>query len=396
MSRAYLTAKEAAAELNIALPTLYAYVSRGLIRSEARSGSRSRLYRAEDVRGLAQRLTPSAAEPNADVRALPVLDSSITLIREDSVFYRGRPVGRLAEDATLETVANLIWDTGDNDPFADPAPAPLEAFEALRHATAGLRPLERCQAALPVVAAAEPERYNRTPAGLVRLGVRILRWLAATIADSPPSSAPVHAVLSSAWAAEPPIDRLIRAALVACADHELNVSTFTVRCVASAGGDPFLAVAAGLAAIQTPRHGRITERVGAALPDLLAAGDLAAAVVDRLGRGDDIPGFGHPLYPQGDPRARLILGLAERWLPDHPTLQRAFLLAQQVQALAGRPPTIDYALEVLRLIGRLPQDASLSLFTIGRTVGWLGHAMEQYSQPGLIRPRARYVGQHPP
>ena len=395
MDRAYLTAKEAAAELNIALPTLYAYVSRGLIRSEARSGSRSRLYRAEDVRGLAQRLTPSANDTAGDGRTLPVLDSAITLLRDDSVFYRGRPVGRLAREATLETVASLIWETGDADPFAEPEPS-SGMFDALRTATANLRALERCQAVLPVVAATDVERYNRTPAGLARLGARILRWVAATIADTAPSTAPVHTVLATAWAARAPVDQLIRAALVACADHELNVSTFTVRCVASAGGDPFLAVAAGLAAIQTPRHGRISERVGAVLPDLLAAADHAAAVVDRLSRGDDIPGFGHPLYPQGDPRARLLLKLTAQLMPDHPDIQRAVDLAETVETLAGSPPTIDYALEILRLVGGLPQDAGLSLFTTGRTVGWLGHAMEQYTQPGLIRPRARYVGQHPP
>lgn len=395
MDRAYLTAKEAAAELNIALPTLYAYVSRGLIRSEARSGSRSRLYRAEDVRNLAQRLTPSASDAGGDGRALPVLDSSITLLRDDGVFYRGRPVDRLAQEATLETVANLIWETGDADPFAEPEPS-SGLFDALRSATVNLRPLERCQAVLPVVATTDIERYNRTPTGLVRLAARILRWVAATIADSPPSTAPVHTVLATAWAAQGPVDRLIRAALVACADHELNVSTFTVRCVASAGGDPFLAVAAGLAAIQTPRHGRMSERVGAVLPDLLAAGDHAAAVVDRLSRGDDIPGFGHPLYPQGDPRARLLLKLTAQLMPHHPDMRRAMELAEAVQALAGSPPTIDYALEVLRLVGGLPKDAGLSLFTTGRTVGWLAHAMEQYTQPGLIRPRARYVGQHPP
>ena len=396
MTRAYLTAKEAAAELNIAVPTLYAYVSRGLIRSEARSGSRSRLYRAEDVRGLAQRLTPSPGDPAGEARSLPVLDSAITLLRDDGIFYRGRPVDRLAREATLETVASLIWDTGDNDPFADREPPSPAGIDALRTVTAGLRPLERCQAVLPIVAAADPERYNRTLAGMARLGARILRWVVATIAKAPPSTAPAHSVLATAWAVPAPVDRLIRAALVACADHELNVSTFTVRCVASAGGDPFLAVAAGLAAIQTPRHGRISERVGAVLPDLLSADDHAAAVVDRLGRGDDIPGFGHPLYPQGDPRARLLLHLTEQLMPDHPAMRRAMNLAQTVQALAGSPPTIDYALEVLRLVGGLPQDAGLSLFTVGRTVGWLGHAMEQYTQPGMIRPRARYIGQHPP
>ncbi len=116
----YLSAREAAAELAISPATLYAYVSRGLVRSEPSTDSRSHRYRAEDIRGLKERRAPSP-EPrglrsfDAD---LPVLDSAICTITEDGPIYRGVNCVDLAEKDTLEHAATLLWDVTVVDPFA--------------------------------------------------------------------------------------------------------------------------------------------------------------------------------------------------------------------------------------------------------------------------------------
>src|SRR5258707_4885990 len=116
----YLSAREASAELAISPATLYAYVSRGLIRSEPSSDSRSHRYRAEDIRGLKERRTPSP-EPrglksfDAD---LPVMDSAIATITEDGPIYRGVSCIELAQADTLEHTATLLWDVTAVDPFA--------------------------------------------------------------------------------------------------------------------------------------------------------------------------------------------------------------------------------------------------------------------------------------
>ena len=108
----YLSAREASAELAISPATLYAYVSRGLIRSEPSSDSRSHRYRAEDVRDLKERRAPSP-EPrglrNFDAD-LPVMDSAIATITEDGPIYRGVNCIDLAEKDTLEHAATLLWD----------------------------------------------------------------------------------------------------------------------------------------------------------------------------------------------------------------------------------------------------------------------------------------------
>lgn len=393
----YMTAGEAAAELGVSLPTLYAYVSRGLIRSEARAGSRSRLYRAEDVRALLRRREP-AEDPAGPARSLtfgaPVLESAITLISGDRLYYRGRDAVRLAGDARLETVATLIWNV-DADPFSAPAPAVPGGLGGAAGAAAGLQPLERCMMLLPVVAAADAAAYNISAGGVAATGARLLRWLAALAAGGRPSAMPVHQYLADAWQVAEVGAGLIRAALVLCADHELNASTFTVRCVAATGATPYAAVLAGLAALSGPRHGGMTERASALLPDLIDGPDPRSAISARLRRGEDLPGFGHPLYPGGDPRGRALLRMLDDAFPGSDDLARARQAAAAAVELAGKPPTIDFALALLARRLNLPAGAALALFAIGRAVGWLGHAAEQYASGQFIRPRARYTGVHP-
>lgn len=387
-----LSAKEAAAELGVSLATLYAYVSRGLIRSEAPAGGRTRLYRADDVRALvAKRDRPAEA---AGDRALdwgaPVMESAITLITGDGLYYRGRDAGDLAAGATLEAVASLLWDSAE-DAFADAPPA-LPAFVSL---PPGLDPLDRLLSLLPLVAAADLRAVNRTPAGLARTGARILRLTASILAGTPPSVLPLHQQLCAAWGVTGPAADLIRASLVLCADHELNASAFTVRCVASTGASPYAALSAGIGALRGPRHGGMTARVAALLPGLLDAPDPVQALAAFLARGEELPGFGHPLYPSGDVRAAWLLKrMGATWGADT-RMRRALALARAATEMAGTPPTIDFALVLLADRLGLPPSAPITIFTLGRSAGWMAHLLEQTRSGALIRPRARYMGIRP-
>lgn len=387
-----LSAKEAAAELGVSLPTLYAYVSRGLIRSEAPAGGRTRLYRAEDVRNLVTRRDRPAEAAND--RALdwgaPVLESAITLITGDGLYYRGRDARDLAAGATLEAVATLLWDAAE-DPFAEDPPS-LPGFVTL---PSGLDPLDRLLALLPLAAAADLKAVNRTPAGLARTGARILRLTAAVLAGAAPSAQPIHQQLAGAWGVSGPAAELIRAALVLCADHELNASAFTVRCVASTGASPYAAFSAGIGALRGPRHGGMTARVAAVLPGLLDSADPVQALAALLARGDELPGFGHPLYPRGDVRAAWLLKRMTATWPQDARLRRAMGLARAATDMAGTAPTADFALVLLAERLGLPSHAPLTLFTVGRSAGWVAHLLEQSRSAVLIRPRARYTGMRP-
>jgi citrate synthase len=174
----------------------------------------------------------------------------------------------------------------------------------------------------------------------------------------------------------------VRQALVLVADHELNASTFVTRVAASTGASVAASLLAGLGALSGPRHGG----AGAALLALLdEAGRIGAApaVAAWLARGRQLPGFGHPLYPQGDVRAAALLGgLAVDQLTEE--------LREAARAATGALPNIDFALAALTRSCGLPPGAPLALFTLGRSVGWAAHAIEQITTGALIRPRARY------
>jgi citrate synthase len=175
---------------------------------------------------------------------------------------------------------------------------------------------------------------------------------------------------------------------VLCADHELNASGFTARCVASTGASLRAAVIGGLAALSGGRHGGMTGRIETLWRSLDRSAVLGQ-LRRRLSADGELPGFGHPLYPEGDVRASAIL---ERILPRFP---RARALVSAVDELTGLAPNIDFALVALRRLLELPEGAAFGLFALGRSVGWIAHAIEQRETGQLIRPRAVYVGPIP-
>jgi citrate synthase len=183
--------------------------------------------------------------------------------------------------------------------------------------------------------------------------------------------------------------------LILCADHELNVSSFTARCVASAGSNPYAVVLAGLAAIEGTKHGGATVRVEALMDELRRTRDVKKALAERLRRGETIEGFGHPLYPNGDPRATLLLELLTARFPKSKELAAARAFGAAAESLLGERATVDFALVALARTLALPPGSALTLFALGRTIGWIAHATEQYTQNAMIRPRARYVGELP-
>jgi citrate synthase len=388
----YLTAQEAAQELDITLPTLYAYVSRGLIRSEETPGkSRAKRYRAEDVAALkarkALRHNPAQAAETALHWGMPVLESMLTLIENGRFYYRGQDALELATNTTLEEVAALLW--GEAPVIGDRYSVIGEEVLAGRILD-GLSPAAVFQVVLPLAARSDLAAYDLSAGAVAQTGARILTLLTAVAAKRPFTNT-VAQTLQQAWLPDQPwAAGWLNMALVLCADHELNVSSFTARCVASAGTTPYGVVLAGLAALQGSKHGGHTERVEALLRE--AERGAETAVISRLRRGEAISGFGHRLYPDGDPRGRLLLDTVQSRLGDHPVVDLAQELETAVWHAAGQRPTVDLGLVVMAQALGLPPGTAMTLFALGRTVGWIGHAIEQYALDQLIRPRARYVG----
>lgn len=378
----WLTADEATKRLGITRATLYAYVSRGWIRSTAVAGSREKRYAKDDIE---QRADPARAVEKALHWGVPILESSITLIADNRLFYRGHEATELARTRSVEEVASLIW-TASFD-AAGFSSTPLHVVAGGKNMD-GLPFTNRAQSILPLVAARDPLAFDMRSRSVAQTGWRILNLLASVAADTSSLAPTVEETLQSVWAPKnKQAADLIRCALIICADHELNVSSFAARCVASAGSNPYAVVLAGMAAIEGIKHGGMAARIETMLDDVHAAKNVRTALADRLRRGEQIFGFGHRLYPAGDPRAAFLLeSVRDRFI---------FEVIAGAEEMIGEKPTVDFALVALTRTMKLPRGSALTLFALGRTIGWIGHAIEQYSRDEIIRPRARYVGPTP-
>ncbi|WP_050476906.1 citrate synthase [Herbaspirillum rhizosphaerae] len=394
---AYLSSAEAAAALGVSRQTLYAYVSRGLLTAQTDNKVRESRYLEEEVKRLATQRT-RGRKPKEVAKAtlswgLPVLESGITLIEDGRLYYRGHDAVALAATHSVEDVAALLWNCDATQAFAA-RDVPVHAAYAgmLRH-FAGRRAEESL---LPLFTIASDDAataaWQSSPERMAEGCGALMRLLAASLLGTRPSAAPIHEQCAKAWKLDAQGAALVRMALVLCADHELNASSFTARCVASTGTSLRASVIAGLAALTGGKHGGTTAR-GEAMFDEIGAQNDGALIADkmqqRLARGEDLPGFGHHLYPGGDVRA---IALLDDILPQHPAWQE---MIKAAYALIGHHPSVDFALVAVRRHLQLPVGAAFGLFALGRGMGWIAQALEQRASGELIRPRAAYTGPRP-
>jgi len=398
----YLSSAEAAQLLGVSRQTLYAYVSRGLLTAELPEGQRESRYLASDVAQLASnrrrgRRPKDVAKATLNL-GLPVLESAITLIEDGRLFYRGVDAVDLARTQTVEEVAGHLWQFEPAMAFTATRPVPPALLATIRPSFTSRRAEESL---LPLFTLAsddgETAAWQQAPDRLAEGCGQLVRLLAACLLGTEPDTRPLHLQCAAAWnISDGDGADLIRMAMILCADHELNASGFTARCIASTGASLRAAVIGGLAALTGGRHGGMTARVEALFDEMRWDGrdtDSRARdhpgirrIAERLARGEDLPGFGHPLYPRGDVRA---IALLERILPHHPAWQGMITAAID---LTGQRPSVDFALVALRRHLALPVGAAFGLFALGRALGWLAHALEQRADPHVIRPRAAYIG----
>jgi citrate synthase len=317
---------------------------------------------------------------------VPLLETELTLIDEGQLYYRGRSAVEMALSTQFSEAVRWLWNQGQ--PFS--LFANSDRFQPLRSHSSPLREFQRY---LLELSDQDPAGYDLTVPNALSTGWRILElFLKFLVRRSDVRLENAAPELQKAWAPKSPeLTGLLNAALVLCLDHELNASSFTARVVASAGSSLYEVVTAGLCALRGDRHGGMSLLCYQLLGYLESSNVLRATLVDWQRNRGGIPGFGHPLYPAGDVRANTLLQMLKKTEAGR---SRARLVAQACQVLR-KPATIDLALAALARAYNLPNGAPLMIFALGRTAGWIGHAIEQQRLGGLIRPRARYIGPLP-
>jgi citrate synthase len=402
-----LSSAEAARRLGIKVETLYAYVSRGLLTSTRVPGGRGSTFAIGDL----DRLADSGSRPRArdtEPFRFPAISTTVTLVRDGELSYRGRSVPLLSATESFEAVTALLW--GDTD-AADPATdwtLPTATATAVRRVVRALPPtLDRMtylRVALATAAALDPLRHDlATPTvrRTARLAIAALVDGVSTGGRRLPPGRLAERLLAALTGSDPTLVPCLEAALVLLADHGLATSTVAARVAASARADPYAVIGAGLGALDSPLHGAASVAARALLIEVDGGLDPGAAIGARLRRGAGIPGIGHSLYAHGDPRAAALFGR----LATVPAAGRWLTAARAVEAtVAGRGgesgahrANIDLALAVLTLTGDLPADAGEVIFGVARTAGWIAHAVEEYrEQPLRWRGRELYTGAEPP
>ena len=408
----YLTAAEAARRLGVKPATLYAYVSRGVLSRVRAPDGRTSLFGAKEVEQLARRGRPRRPAGVADI----TVESAITEITGDSLRFRGLDATRLAVSRTFEEVAELLW-TGEFPSGRESArepwrarPAALAAGRAAQAALpAGTLPLERLQVIVPAMAATDPLRLQLDRPAVIAAGRNIIAGMVDCLPGDVTSAAgePVAGRLWSRLCAgnepgngpghgqgrpAPGLMRALSAALVLLADHELAASTLAARAAASVRADPYAVVGTGLGAMSGALHGGASLGAETLMAAARGPEDVPRVVAELLRRGEKVPGFGHFVYRGGDPRAILLLDLVRRAAPKSRQLAVADAVFAEVRHKSLPEPNIDFAIATLVRVAGMVRGAGEAIFAVARTAGWIAHALEAYSGPGPLRPRAVYTG----
>lgn len=399
MSRVWISRTEALKRLDVKPQTLYAYVSRQRIAAKSDpSHPRKSLYALDDIERLSRRapgrlpghrpnqpLTSPAANTNLSggtvTRGEAAIDTEVSLTLGGHHYYRGRDSIELAATENFESVAALLWQSASPNPFGPLKPRPDVNFPGgprLRVLSMLARRLE--EDAMPEM---NPDRdLGLEAASLVN-----------EMVDAVTNGGPrlfFHQRLARAWKVYDNKDiDLLRRALVLSADTSLDEATLAVRAAAAAMGPLAIPLTAGFAALTGPKLGGRISRAELYVTQVRRHGNAQLVAKTLMGQGLELPGFEKDPSPSEHIRARNLIEAAPHMGAD---LKAILNVGED---LTGQPVGMSLA---LALIGRhldLPREAPVTLYGIGRSAGWLAHAIEQMYSGSAPKARFRYIGVHP-
>ncbi len=411
--RDYVPAREALRILQIRQQTLYAYVSRGWIRSVRRPGRKDRLYLREDIEKVKARAEARAGHGAVAASAMnwgePIIPTSITEITPQGPRYRGHLAIQLARSgASFESVAELLWSGLWQEEPVRWAVTPLPAD--VRKLAGSMPRLESNDQLLEILALmtlklgvsrggiAERVRGGKT----LDAARQILQVLTGSFGYISPAGrfvgmrdgqSVVEGLLRSLAISDTSENReALQAMLILFADHELSPGAFVARVTASAGATLHSCIASAICTTSGVQIGRLYDRV----EEFFRGAPAKAVLIERARqfqeRGRAVPGFGHPLYPRGDPRGLFLLELAQQRARQSRRLEAIYGFVDEAQAKLGLAPRHELAAVSLAIAMDMPRHSAGALFTLARTAGWVAHVQEQRLSGALLRPRAKFVG----
>jgi citrate synthase len=412
ISKDYLSAQDAVRLLDVRMQTLYAYVSRGWVHSIAQPGRKDRLYARADIEKVKARSLARSGHGAVAASAMhwgePIIPTTITQITSEGPLYRGRLATQLARSRIpFEEVAELLWNGELGTPgvrwpryaqtdrlrqFAASIEAPatndklMELFAlftmqlGLSRGIAGQSSngdsLAVARELIQTMTGCFGYASQRRAFYQMRKGQSIAEGLLGALEIA--ASCENHDGLN--------------AALVVLADHELSPSSFAARIAASSGATLHSCLAAAACTNSGAQIGRLYSQVENFLTHAATHNTLFRRANELQARGLAVPGFVHPLYPQGDPRARLLLEVIQRRERRSKRLDVIERFIADVQERLGLYPRQELAMVLLGIAMDSPKNTAGALSTLARTAGWVAHVREQRLAGSFLRPRAKFVG----
>jgi citrate synthase len=406
----YLSRSEALEILGIKPQTLYCYVSRGYIRSLPQPGRRSSYYLREDIERVRAKSVARSGHGPAAASAMrwgePIIETAITEITDHGPRYRSRLAVDLARSgASFESVAEYLW-TGEWREHARGWRVDDRLGELPNLLTTRIKLfpevhiLQLFAGVATILGFTRPDGRHKQPGSASPCACRVIRAMTGAFGFIGPrrsfvaldeGEAVAHGLARALGIpTDPDQVRALDTALVLIADHELNPATFVARVAASAGSQLHACVGAALGVWVGSLIGLTCDQV----EELFAPGvDAAQALTQAramVREGHKLPGFDLPVYPNGDPRAEMLIELAQKIDPG--AVHEMSEALERIEDELEVRPVVEIGLAMLcRALGA-PEGAAGGIFALGRVAGWVAHVIEQREQSYLIRPRAHFAG----
>ncbi len=360
------------------------------------------------------------ANAKAGLEGVVAADSSICYIDGDAgiLSYRGYNIHTLAENATFEETAYLLWlgrlpRRAELDELkkqlASERAVPGPVIDFLRAAPKGAVPMHLLRTAVSLLALYDPDAEDMSEAANFRKAVRLTAQVATIVAafdrvrngkqpvQPDPSLSHAAAFLHMLTGERPAeiSEKTFDIALILHADHEFNASTFAGRVTAATLADMHSSVTAALGALKGPLHGGANEAVMKMIGPLKDADSAVAGIREMIAAKKKVPGFGHRVYHTDDPRATHLRKMSEALGRQHNDLkwfEMSRAIEQFIKREKGLNANVDfYSASTYHVLG-IPTDLFTPIFAVSRMSGWTAHILEQYAHNRLIRPRAEYLG----
>ena len=405
-----LTAQEASSMLGIKPATLYTYVSRGLLHPLRHAHRNANRYLLEELQSLKVRSSVRQGSGPVAAAAMrwgqPVIETSITEIEADGPRYRGFLATDLVRHpARFENTAELLWSGLQTD---SPQTWPVEtmkvdvarALEAVLQQGFERPRMMRVFSIVATVLGGGTLEQELRMGSTERLSRQMLFAFAGACGLLGPrgvylqpqveQSLALHVMEAMGVTKAPALEHAINTALILSADHELSSSSFSARIAASTGATLHACIVAALATHQGAALAGGADAAEDLIESLHSNADLKSRLAEAELKGQRLPGFGLPIYPNGDPRAALMIKLAQQTAPGSTQADLALRFMEGVNERLGLHPNIEMGLVVLCNAWRMPPRSACALWGIGRTAGWIAHTMEQRLAGFTIRPRGLY------